>query len=81
MWMINYKLFEHTKAQNKYQHESFLSMENNKHRSWNEKEAKDRTKLECGPMPNVMVALPNIGGTLCSTMQSLADAHYQNAVQ
>jgi len=24
-------------------------------------------KLECGPMPNVMVALPNIGGALCST--------------
>ena len=32
--------------------------------------------LECGPMPKVMVALPNIGGTLCSTPQSLADAHY-----
>jgi len=28
------------------------------------------------PMPNVMAALPNIGGTLCSTPQSLADAHY-----
>jgi len=27
-------------------------------------------------MPNVMVALPNIGGDLCSTPQSLADAHY-----
>ena len=25
-------------------------------------------------MPNVMVALPNIGGALCSTPQSLADA-------
>ena len=36
---------------------------------------KDPT-LECGPMPNVMVALPNIGGALCSTPQSLADAHY-----
>jgi len=24
---------------------------------------------ECGPMPNVMVALPNIGGALCSTVQ------------
>jgi len=24
-------------------------------------------KLECGPMPNVMVALPNIGGARCST--------------
>jgi len=32
--------------------------------------------LECGPMPNVMVALPNIDGALCSTPQSLADAHY-----
>ena len=28
------------------------------------------------PMPNVMVALPNIGGALCSAPQSLADAHY-----
>jgi len=27
-------------------------------------------------MPNVMVALPNIPGALCSTPQSLADAHY-----
>jgi len=27
-------------------------------------------------MPNVMVAQPNIGGALCSTLQSLADAHY-----
>jgi len=25
---------------------------------------------------NVMAALPNIGGALCSTPQSLADAHY-----
>jgi len=32
-------------------------------------------KLECGPMPNVMAALLNTGGTLCSTPQSLADAH------
>jgi len=24
----------------------------------------------------VMVAMPNIGGALCSTPQSLADAHY-----
>jgi len=38
-------------------------------------------KLECGPMPNVMVVLPNIGGALCSTPQSLADAHYLTAVQ
>jgi len=27
-------------------------------------------------MPNVMVALLNIGGALCSMPQSLADAHY-----
>jgi len=32
-------------------------------------------------MPNVMATLPNIGGALCSTLQSLADAHYQSAVQ
>ena len=32
-------------------------------------EEEDRKKLECGPMPNVMVALPNIGGGLCSTPQ------------
>jgi len=33
-----------------------------------------KKKLECGPMPNVMVALPNIGGALCSMPQSLADS-------
>jgi len=27
-------------------------------------------------MPNVMAALPNIGGALCSTPQSLAVAHW-----
>jgi len=27
-------------------------------------------------MPNVMIALPNTGGALYSTPQSLADAHY-----
>jgi len=43
--------------------------------------AEKYTKLECGPIPNVMVALPNIGGALCSTPQSLADAHYLTAVQ
>jgi len=30
---------------------------------------------------NMMAALPNIGGTLCSTLQSLADAHYKSAMQ
>jgi len=37
---------------------------------------KHKHKLECGQMPNVMVALPNTGGALCSTPQSLADADY-----
>jgi len=41
----------------------------------------ENLKLECEPMPNVMVALPNIGGALCSTPQCLADAHYLTAVQ
>jgi len=45
------------------------------------KNTKHKLKLECGPMPNVMIALPNIGGALCSTPQSLADAHYLIAVQ
>jgi len=36
----------------------------------------NKEELECGPMPNVMVALLNTGGALCSTPQSLADAHY-----
>jgi len=39
-------------------------------------EERNSTQLECGPMPNVMAALPNKGGALCSTPQSLADAHY-----
>ena len=41
----------------------------------NVKNVKTWQKLECGPMSNVMVALPNIGGALCSTSQSTADAH------
>jgi len=36
----------------------------------------NRHKLECEAMLNVMAALPNIGGALCSTPQSLVDAHY-----
>jgi len=39
------------------------------------------TQLECGPMPNVMAALPNIGGALSSMPQSLADGHYHSALQ
>jgi len=41
-----------------------------------EKKKERKKELECGPMPNLMVALPNTGGALCSTPQSLADAHY-----
>jgi len=37
--------------------------------------------LECGPMPNVMAALANIGGAVSSTPQILADAHCWSAVQ
>jgi len=32
-------------------------------------------------MRNVMAALPNTDGALCSTPQSLADAQYWSAVQ
>jgi len=42
---------------------------------------KNLTTVECGPMLNVIAALSNIGGALCSTPQSLADAHYSSAVQ
>jgi len=37
---------------------------------------KGLTNQKCGPMPNVMVALPNVGGAFYSTPQSFADAHY-----
>jgi len=33
-------------------------------------------KPERAPMPNVMAALPNVGGALCLTPQRLADALY-----
>ena len=42
--------------------------------------SKTPIELECGPLPNVMAALSNIDG-VCSTPQSLADAHYSSAVQ
>jgi len=32
---------------------------------WNKNYFSAAKKLECGPMPNVMVDLPNIGGALC----------------
>jgi len=37
--------------------------------------------IECGPMPNEMATLPNIGGALCSTPQNVANAQYSSAVQ
>jgi len=37
--------------------------------------------VECGPMPNVMAALPVTGDALCLTLYSLADAHYWSTVQ
>jgi len=46
------------------------------HLSNNYVSVKITLKLESGPMPHVMAALPNIGGAFCSTAQSLADAHY-----
>jgi len=45
------------------------------------KKKEEEEELECGPMPYVMAALPNIGGALCSTPQSLADAHCWSTVQ
>ena len=45
------------------------------------KKEEEEERLECGQMPNVMVALPDTGGALCSTPQGLADAHYWSAVQ
>jgi len=36
-----------------------------------------KKKLECGSVPDVMAALPNVGGALCSTPQTLADAHFR----
>ena len=41
----------------------------------------NKNKLECRPMPNMMATLPNIGGTLCSMPQSLAEAHSWSTVQ
>jgi len=33
------------------------------------------------PMPNVMAAVLNVGGALCWTPQTLADAQYSSAMQ
>jgi len=51
--------------------------------------SKTKAELECGPMPNVMAALPNIGGALCESSvipflvprRKLADAHCSSGVQ
>ena len=59
----------------------FHSADNNSVNWLEQMMTKALTQLECGPMPNVMVALPNIGGALCSTTRSMADAHYWTAVQ
>jgi len=32
-------------------------------------------------MLNAMAALPNVGGVLCLTPQTFADAHYSTAMQ
>jgi len=40
-------------------------------RNYPEMNNERQRKLECGPMPNVMATLPNIGGALCSTPQVL----------
>jgi len=37
-------------------------------------------KLECAPMPNVMVTLPNIGGALCSTPQQVTCSTFQTCI-
>jgi len=34
-----------------------------------------KERLECGPMPNAMVALPNTGGALCSVMLPRRESH------
>jgi len=61
-----------------------LNLTQQKHTFTNQKKCtttQNRHKQECGPMPNVMAALLNVGGALCSTPQTLADDHYSSAVQ
>ena len=49
----------------------------------------DFKKVECGTMPNVVAAQPNIRGTVCESSvipflvrrRKVADAHYYSAVQ
>ena len=53
----------------------------NSEENWLHLNCHNCTKLECGPMPNVMAALHNIDGALCSTPQSVGNAQYSSAVQ
>ena len=45
------------------------------------KKHETQLKLEMWANAQPIAAMPNIGGALCSTLQSLADAHYYSAVQ
>jgi len=56
---------------------SIMRYHGNDHRC---KNVEIKNQLECGPMPNVMVALPNIVAPSVQR-RSLADAHYYSAVQ
>jgi len=47
----------------------------------NEVSQQEYDQLEMWANANVMAALPDIGGALCSMPQSLADAHYLTAAQ
>jgi len=55
-----------------------LNLTQQKHTFTNQKKCTttQNKQLECAPMPNLMAALPTIGGALCSTLQSLTNAHY-----
>jgi len=54
-------------AQYQYQYLSGLNSVTSK-----KSKSKTEVKLQCGPVPNVMVTLPNTGGALCSMPQNLA---------
>jgi len=70
-----------------------LNLTQQNHAFTNQKKCTTQNKhnLQCGPMPNAMAALPNIGGANkerkfrnavpCHTPQTLADAHCSTALQ
>jgi len=60
----------------KYARQKCIKMHEKTVQKCTRKVKKVQMELECGPMPKVVVALLNTGGALCSTPQSLADAHY-----